>query len=114
IDLPDLDFVDAELPCGPVEERLEHRRALHPTGPALRAARRRVGSDRKAAEPERHRLIEKRRDHCRDLVVALTLVRTAVLDDEEIHRRDAAVLAEANLHARLESWPHAANVGFLF
>jgi hypothetical protein len=59
-------------------------------------------------------LIEERRDQSRDLVVALAHVRTAVLDDEKVHRGDAAVLAEADLHARLEAGAHAADVGFLF
>ena len=62
IDFPDDDFVHAELSCGPADQRLEHRRALHAARTPLRAAGRRIGGDRKAAEPQRHRLIEERRD----------------------------------------------------
>src|SRR5262249_32785211 len=98
IDFPNRGVVQSELSCGPAHQRLEHRDALHAARATLRAPRRCIGGDRKATEPQRHRLIEERGDERRDLVVALPLVRTAILDDEEVHRRDAAVLAEANLH----------------
>src|SRR5260370_10102144 len=113
IDLPYLHLVQAELPGRPVHERLEHGHALHAARAALCATRRSVGGHRNTAKAQRRRLIEERCQHGRYLVIALPLVWTAVLDDEEVHGGDAAVLSEPNLHAGLVSRPHPADEGFL-
>src|SRR5260370_24931227 len=111
IDLPYLHLVQAEMPRRPVHQRLEHGRALHTARAALCATRRSVGGHRNAAKAQCQRLIEERCQYGRYLVIALPLVWTAVLDDEEVHGGDAAVLSGPQLHAGLIFPPHSGGLG---
>src|SRR5690606_27380791 len=103
VDAADLEAVDAELPCGLVDPRLDGARDLVLAGAALRAARRRVRHHGHAAETHRGRRVHERYGFGCRLPVIEARVRAVLLNDEEIRGRDAAVRCKAQADPALET-----------
>src|SRR4029450_3450844 len=80
IELAYLHFVQAEALRRSADQRLEHRRALHAARAALRAPGRCIGGDRNTAKAKRWRLVNKRCQQRRNLVVCLANRGRAVFD----------------------------------
>ena len=94
VDAPDRDLIEPQLLRRLGDDRLHDGVGLHRAGRALLRARRRVGDDGDAAPPHRERLPDERGGVGGRAVIAHRAVRTVVLDDEQIERGDASVLAK--------------------
>ena len=114
VDATHRDLIDAQLPGAGFDRAVHDRDPLHAARLALRHARRRIGQHRQRPVAHRRRLVHERANQTRNRTIALRLVRTVVGDDEEIHRREFAVLRESGLHPAVKRGPGAAHVVLFF
>ena len=114
VDAPHRHLVDLQLLGRLGQHPLDDAVELHRPGRALLGARRRVGEDVGDADAHCLRLVDQRRGVGARAPVAHRPVRPVVLDDEEIHRLDTAVLGEAEPGAAGHVGAGAAEVALLF
>ena len=94
VDAPDGDLIQSKLARGLADDGLHDAVGLHRSRRALLGSRRRVRQHRHAAPSHRERLPDERCGVGRRPVIAHRSVRSVVFDDEEVERRDAAVLSK--------------------
>ncbi len=113
IDQPDPDAIHLEIDRRFVEQGLDGGRDLVLARPALRPLRRRVGHDRDRTKAHGLGLIDERRcaggSRCR----REPGLAADVLDDEQVHRGDPAVVAETHFDVALETGPRLAEIELL-
>ena len=109
----DVDGVDPQLGRRLVEERLHRAGDLVLARPALRPPRGRVGEHRDRAEAHGEGRVHDGNGARRAAVVAEPAVGTVFLHDEQVRRRDPAVIPEPQADASLEPCPRRPDRVFL-
>src|SRR5439155_22579602 len=113
VDLVDFDLVESQLLRGLREHGLDNPVALHRSRRPLLHFRESVREDTHTAPAHRQRLIHQRSRVAGAGIIIPASVRTVVLHNEQVHGRDAAVLAESDFDPARHIRPDAADIVLL-
>src|SRR5690606_4875851 len=113
VEAPHLERIDAELPGGLVEQRLDDRDGLVVARASLGGARHGIREDARPAPAHRLRLVEDRDGLARRRPIRKARRRAALLHDVHIDGNDAAFGVEAHLDAALEAAARIAEIELL-